>query len=303
MGEEANAPGGDEANAPGGDEANAPGGDEAGSGARCTGSGARGTGSGASDAPESGTRGGPGAVRSDGEAGELTDDADPEERLKRQRDDLRLLNQVMRHDIRNDLQLVGAYAELLDDHVDEEGREYLDVIKRNTQSAVSLTTTVRDLAEVMLREETEPSRVSLERVLSQQVEEVRSAYSEAVFTVDGSFPGADVVADEMLSSVFRNLLRNAVQHNDETPPKVTVSARVDEARGVAEVRVADNGPGIPESHRDEVFGKGEKGLDSPGAGIGLYLVRSLVEIYGGDVWIEDNEPKGTVFVVQLPLAA
>ncbi|MFW5999892.1 MAG: hypothetical protein ACOCPY_00380, partial [Halorubrum sp.] len=48
-------------------------------------------------------------------------DPDPEERLKRQRDDLQLLNQVMRHDIRNDLQLVGAYAELLDDHVDEEG--------------------------------------------------------------------------------------------------------------------------------------------------------------------------------------
>ncbi|WP_434522141.1 sensor histidine kinase [Halorubrum sp. AS12] len=229
------------------------------------------------------------------------DEVDPEERLKRQRDDLRLLNQVMRHDIRNDLQLVGAYAELLDDHVDEEGEAYLDVIKRNTQSAVSLTTTVRDLAEVMLRDDTEPSRVSLARVLSQQVEEVRSAYSEAVFTVEGSFPEAAVVGDEMLSSVFRNLLRNAVQHNDETPPKVTVSASVEAADGAAEVRIADNGPGIPEDQRDEVFGKGEKGLDSPGAGIGLYLVRSLVEIYGGDVWIEDNEPKGAVFVVQLPL--
>jgi len=231
------------------------------------------------------------------------DDPSPAERLKRQRDDLRLLNQVMRHDIRNDLQLVGAYAELLDDHVDEEGKEYLDVIKRNTQSAVSLTTTVRDLAEVMLREDTEPSRVSLDRILSQQVEEVRSAYSEAVFTVEGSFPEAEVVADEMLSSVFRNLLRNAVQHNDETPAKVTVSARADEGDGVVEVRVADNGPGIPENQRDDVFGKGEKGLDSPGAGIGLYLVRSLVEIYGGDVWIEDNEPKGAEFVVRLSLAA
>ncbi|WP_050033187.1 sensor histidine kinase [Halorubrum halophilum] len=227
--------------------------------------------------------------------------ADPEERLKRQRDDLQLLNQVMRHDIRNDLQLVGAYAELLDDHVDEEGREYLEVIKRNTQSAVALTTTVRDLAEVMLRDDAEPNRVSLARVLSQQVEEVRSAYSEAVFTVEGSFPEAEVVGDEMLSSVFRNILRNAVQHNDETPPKVTVSATAEAADGVAEVRIADNGPGIPEDQRDEIFGKGEKGLDSPGAGIGLYLVRSLVEIYGGDVWIEDNEPKGAVFVVQLQL--
>lgn len=232
----------------------------------------------------------------------MTDEVDPAERLKRQRDDLRLLNQVTRHDIRNDLQVVGAYAELLDDHVDEQGQEYLDVIKRNTDSAVALTTTVRDLAEVMLRDDAEPGHVSLERTLSQQVEEIRSAYSEAVFTVEGSLPAVEVRADEMLTSVFRNILRNAVQHNDKTPPTVAVSATADETNGVAEVRIADNGPGIPENQRGDVFGKGEKGLDSPGAGIGLYLVRSLVEIYDGEVWVEDNEPAGTVFVVRLRLA-
>jgi len=232
----------------------------------------------------------------------MDDGTDPEQKLKRQRDDLQLLNQVMRHDIRNDLQLVGAYAELLDDHVDEEGEKYLDIIKENTDSAVALTTTVRDLAEVMLREDTDPNHVSVERVLSQQIEEVRSGYAEAVFTIEGSFPEMDVVADEMLSSVFRNLLRNAVQHNDETPPNVTVSASINEADGVAEVRIADNGPGIPADQRDEIFGKGEKGLDSPGAGIGTVLSRSLVEMYGGDVWIEDNEPKGAIFVVRLSLA-
>jgi len=209
----------------------------------------------------------------------------PEERLKRQRDDL---------------QLVGAYAELLDDHVDEEGERHLEIITENTESAVALTTTVRDLARVMLREDAEPKQVSLDHVLSQQVEEVRSAYPEAVFTVEESVPDEAVVADEMLSSVFRNLLQNAVQHNDETPPIIEVSASVTE--DTVEVRIADNGPGVPEHLREEVFGKGERGLDSPGAGIGLYLVRSLVESYGGDVWIEDNDPTGAVFVVELELA-
>jgi len=160
----------------------------------------------------------------------MGDSSDPEARLKRQRDDLRLLNQVMRHDIRNDLQLVEAYAELLDDHVDEEGESYLEVIKENTESAVGLTTTVRDLSRVMLREDAEPEGVTLDRVLSQQVEEVRSSYTEAVFTIDGTIPSVEVLADEMLGSVFRNVLRNAVQHNDETPPVVDVAARVDDSR-------------------------------------------------------------------------
>ncbi len=230
----------------------------------------------------------------------MSDGRGPEERLKRQRDDLRLLNQVMRHDIRNDLQLVGAYAELLDDHVDDEGEDYLEVIKENTESAVALTTTVRELTQVLLRDGVEPQPIAIDQVLSQQVEEVRSTYPEAVFTVEGAFPGRRVLADEMVNSVFRNLLRNAVQHNDKTPPTVEVSAVVN--ADAVEVRIADNGPGIPADQRDEIFGKGEKGLDSPGAGIGLYLVRSLVELYGGSVGVEGAEPTGAVFVVRLPVA-
>jgi signal transduction histidine kinase len=102
----------------------------------------------------------------------------------------------------------------------------------------------------------------------------------------------------MLQSVFRNLVKNAIEHNDKTVPEVTVS--VSERDDTVLARVADNGPGIPDEQRSEIFGKGEKGLESDGTGIGLYLVSTLVDQYGGDVWIEDNEPEGTVFTVELP---
>ncbi|MFC7114549.1 sensor histidine kinase [Natronoarchaeum sp. GCM10025703] len=68
------------------------------------------------------------------------------------------------------------------------------------------------------------------------------------------------------------------------------------------VRIADNGPGVRESMKDDIFGKGEKGLESAGTGIGLYLVQSLVESYGGDIRVEDNDPTGAVFVVELQAA-
>lgn len=242
--------------------------------------------------------------------------ADSEQRrLEEQRDNLQLLNQVMRHDIRNDLQLVGAYAELLEDHVDEAGEEYLDIIKQSTGSAVDLTTTARDLARVMISEEGETRSVSLGAVLSQQIEEFRSGYPAAVVTVEGSIPTVEVVGNDMLDSVFRNLLTNAIQHNDKTPPTVTVSAEVTDAN--VDVRIADNGPGVPDSRKREIFGRGQKGLESSGAGIGLYLVESLVGTYGGDVRVEDgtgdpptgsgqqpddSDPGGAVFVVTLPMA-
>jgi signal transduction histidine kinase len=65
------------------------------------------------------------------------------------------------------------------------------------------------------------------------------------------------------------------------------------------VRIADNGPGVPDERKESVFGKGEKGLESDGTGIGTYLVKTLVSRYSGTVWVEDNEPRGAVFVVEL----
>ncbi|PSP19341.1 two-component sensor histidine kinase [Halobacteriales archaeon QH_10_67_13] len=228
----------------------------------------------------------------------MCDEEQKQERLEEQRDDMRLLNQVMRHDIRNDLQLVQAYAELLDDHVDEAGREYLNKIKESAESAVGMTTTARDLAQVLLRSEEETEPVSLAKALDHQVEDVVSAYPEAVVRVDGSLPETEVTANDMLDSVFRNLLRNAIEHNNTTPPEGTVSATVEGE--LVTVEIADNGPGVPDSRKDEIFGKGEKGLESGGAGVGLYLVRSLVESYGGRAWVGDNDPEGAVFVLELP---
>ncbi|WP_321168916.1 HAMP domain-containing sensor histidine kinase [Halorubrum sp. CBA1125] len=109
-----------------------------------------------------------------------------------------------------------------------------------------------------------------------------------------------VHANEMLASVFRNLLNNAVQHNDTETPTVTVTCEEDDDR--VRIRVADDGPGVADDRKTAVFGKGEKGIDSAGSGIGLYLVDRLTTQFGGDVWVEDNEPRGAVFVVELPKA-
>jgi PAS domain S-box-containing protein len=223
-----------------------------------------------------------------------------EKHLQEQRDNLTLLNEVMRHDIRNHLQLVVAYAELLEDRIGEDQREYLDIIQESATQVIELTTTARDLADVMLRSDSERRRKSLDRTLEDEVEDIRSAYPGTVLTVEQSTSGVDVLADDMLDVVFRNLLKNAIQHNDTDVPKVTVSVEADD--GQATVRISDNGPGVPDAQKERIFGRGELGLDSNGSGIGLYLVRALVESYDGDVWVENNDPDGATFVVRIPTA-
>lgn len=227
-----------------------------------------------------------------------------EEALERKTEELAVINRILRHDVRNDVSVMTGWAELLrdaDDGDDADDAETLDRIVDAGQHVVELTNEVRDLMNLVEEGATAPRRpVDLRDVLTDEAAKARMLYPDAEVTV-GDLPAVTVAANEMLGSVFNNLLGNAVVHNDADAPRVTVSAAVDGA--TVTVRVADNGPGVPDSEKRAAFGRGEHGLDSPGTGIGLYLVDRLVDGYGGSVWVTDNDPRGAVFVVELPVAA
>ena len=221
-----------------------------------------------------------------------------EQQIAEQRDNLQLLNQVLRHDLRNDLQLVTGHLEMIADSADEDTLPLVETARESAGHAIELTTTAGEMAEIMLTEETETRQIELRPTLAGVVDEISSAYPDATVTVEGEIPRVAVTATDMLDSVFDNLLSNAIQHNDKESPEVTVSAA--QRDGTVLISVADNGPGVPDPQKEEIFSEGETGLESSGTGIGLYLVQRLVGIYGGDVWVEDNDPAGAVFRVELP---
>ncbi|WP_424016569.1 PAS domain-containing sensor histidine kinase [Halorientalis pallida] len=232
-----------------------------------------------------------------GVARDITANKNYENRLERQRDGLKLLNRMVRHDIRNDLQLILLHLERLETNVEPAHGDRVGTAIESTQNAIALTRTARDLADVMLQSESSLERVDLAEAVETPLADVRASYPEATLAIEGTLPNTAVLADDMLHSVVRNLLTNAVQHNDTDAPTVTASATETDEEVV--LRVADDGPGIPDGRKDEVFARGEKGLESEGTGIGLYLVRELVDRYGAQVAIEDNDPEGTVFSVTL----
>lgn len=242
---------------------------------------------------------------------EITELRELEESLRQQRKQLDVLNRVLRHDIRNDMNVVVAWGEMLEDEVTPEGQEKLDRILRAGRHVVELTNVARDLSALIHGDEMPNLKsISLRQILSEELEKRRETFSHAEITMpEPPDPGTHVLANELLSSVFRNLVNNAVQHNHTAQPKVMITVK--ENVGSVRIRVADNGPGIPDDIKEDLFGEGEKGLESGGTGMGLFLVDSLVESYGGDVWIEDRagsesfgesdeaEQTGVVFVVEL----
>lgn len=219
--------------------------------------------------------------------------------LERHNDRLGVLNDVLRHDVRNDMAVVRARGELLREHLDSTDRqEDLRAVLDRVDHVVSLTETARDFAEVVSADRSgKTERIDLAPLLEEEVQTANRSHDDAIITTDGDLPDVAVRADDMLSSVVNNLLDNAVGHNDKETPEVTVS--VEARQEEVAIRVADNGPGIPDPQKDAIFHQGEKGEETGGTGLGLYLVETLVEQYGGRVSVADNEPRGAVFTVIL----
>lgn len=243
---------------------------------------------------------------------DITERVLAERRIQRQRDGmveererLALVNQLLRHDIRNDLNLVTGWADVLEEHVEPEGEAALKRVLGAAEHTLELVEAAGDFAEFFGEGEEPLVPTDLRAVLSAEVEKLRAEYENRPTSLTVTGPElperhVEVLATPLLSSVFSNLLNNAVFHNDKAAVRIDVAVETREETAV--VRVADNGPGVPDDRKETLFGQGEKRSESPGLGLGLYLVDTLVGFYGGSVWIEDADPEGSVFCVELRMA-
>lgn len=232
---------------------------------------------------------------------DITQQKQYEKELQEKTDQLDILNRIIRHDIRNDMNVIDLYLEnTLKKHKDkipEEVLEDLEKVRDRSSHVTELTKISRDIAETITKDKQKTTNIGLEEILKEQIEDIKTSYPETKIDVKTDIPDIDVLADEMLSSVFRNILFNAIQHSDKQTPKIEICTKQDKES--VTVSFSDNGPGIPDDLKETVFGKGEKSMDSTGTGIGLYLVDTLIKNYSGDVWIEDNKPEGCVFKIKL----
>jgi signal transduction histidine kinase len=106
---------------------------------------------------------------------------------------------------------------------------------------------------------------------------------------------------DKLAQVFINLIANSIKFNDNPNPVVTISSL--SRNGAYEVRVADNGPGIPESDRERVFDKFARGsIDrTVGSGLGLAISRQIVTKFEGTMLVTTSKAGGAEFIVRLPV--
>jgi signal transduction histidine kinase len=190
---------------------------------------------------------------------------------------------------------------------DERRLEYYDALARETERLRGFVETVLDVGRIQAgAARYRPTNVDLGTLVAYVVEEFgrRAAGEHAVSCI---VSGAAVVSvdDQALQRAMWNLLDNAAKYS---APKRPIAVRLDCEGDRAIIRIADEGPGIPEAEQPFVFDqffRGAAAIESAvrGTGIGLSLVRHIVEAHGGTVGVESTSRAGSTFRIELPAAA
>lgn len=215
---------------------------------------------------------------------------------------------MLSHDIKNPVQVILGYADMLCAVPEPDERE--EVVERIKQNARRILQLVGDFVEVRRLEAgqltlaAQPVRVAelVRRVVDNQNALAQAKKIALGLEVDEAVEDAEVRGDpRYLERVFTNLVDNALKY---TPPNGAVQVVLTPGDRWVEIQIRDSGPGIPPEELPYVFDKYRRvrRLDrQEGSGLGLFIVRTVVERHGGEVGVESDAGKGSVFRVRLPI--
>ena len=225
---------------------------------------------------------------------DVTTDREYEQRLE-------VVNRLLRHNLRNDMNKVSGWAEVAAEDADGEALAALRRIQTVAEDVADMSRKARRIEATLENRSDDFATVDTVDVLGSVVADLRERWPDAEIEV--SAPGtapARVQTPELLEVAFRNVVENAIEHGDRSPAVVEVSI---ESESGAEgdwtvVEVADDGPGIPAMERDILLAGEETALEH-GSGLGLWLVRWITQTAGGELEFDENEPRGSVVRIRL----
>jgi PAS domain S-box-containing protein len=221
------------------------------------------------------------------------------EQTRRERH-LDVLQRVLRHNLRNDLNIVLGMADMIVENAEtSQTREAAATIKQTANGLSRLRHEAKTVERVLGDSATLKS-VALEPVVQEVVEACRLRFDEATITVDMPEEMC-VIADNQLDILLENLVENAIEHNDVSDPQARIRATATDTTVTLEV--IDNGPGIPAYERQIVTGEKKITPLNHGSGLGLWLVKWITDTYSGRLEIETVDRGGSVVRILLDRAS
>ncbi|WP_460921022.1 two-component system sensor histidine kinase NtrB [Salinarchaeum chitinilyticum] len=215
---------------------------------------------------------------------DITERREREERLRDQKDRLDEFSEILTHDIRNPLSVARGHAELAQEQHD------IPELDRIAESLERIDALVDDVAELTKDGEAIGSTemVDVETVVTEAWRNVSTGDAELCIGTDVGTIEAD---ESRLHGLFENLFHNAIEHVGED-----VTLRVGRLSNADGLYVEDNGTGIPEAIREDIFEYGYS-TSEDGTGYGLSIVKQIVDGHGWDIAITESDAGGARFEI------
>ena len=228
---------------------------------------------------------------------DITDRYEREQQLQRYGQRLEVLNRVLRHDIRNGMNIIlGTATQCATDHPEVAGK--LEPVERKGREILALSEKAREAEAVMQDTPLQTTPVDVVPVVERVVDALAADYPAAEIRTD--LPGEAVVSGtDSLDAAVREVLENAIEHDDSPEPVVDVAVETGPQEAV--VAVDDEGPGLPQQER-QVLERGEESALTHSSGLGLWLVTWIVASAGGEIGLGSPDDSGTTVRLHLPLA-
>lgn len=227
---------------------------------------------------------------------EVRDITDSKSRERR----LRLLYRVLRHNLRNEMTLVMGHADYLESNADSEAvKAQVKEIREVAEAVGDLSESIRQIEEITEHDATRRSTVNVAETVRRVIEAAQRNYPDADVTIEER-TDSWVNADDGLRYAIEHAVQNAIQHNDRDTPTVTATVTTDDEHVI--VRIADDGPAIPQLELEALSLEFQPTSTAHGTGVGLWVMRWCIDSLGGELRFEDNTPRGNVVEFVLPRA-
>ena len=215
---------------------------------------------------------------------------------------LGVLNRILRHNVRTSVNVIEGFTDLLESGVDEAERSA--AIRAIRERATALSDISERIATLrnLLGGETEPSPLGMAEI-TRLVDDYRAGYDDAEIDLTIEVPDDVAIRNGgALRIAFEEIIENAVVHTDQDRPHVEITIRGSSTDGTVDIVIADNGPGIPEEEWEIIRNGTETPLRHANS-IGRWLIYWSVTALGGSIQLSDNDPRGSVFTLQVPTVA
>ncbi|KGE12599.1 sensor histidine kinase [Sphingobacterium deserti] len=227
-------------------------------------------------------------------------------KLARKNTDLDSLIHIISHDLKTPITSLQASLAILerklDSQMQDQERQLFTISKRSVNR---LTETIKNLGEIIKTKRLDNhniEKIDLCAMVNGIKSELEGTVAETNGEINVNIDFCEVYYDRIhLHSIIQNLITNALKYrHPQRRPIVNITSW--EVESGVNVRVEDNGLGIPEKQKQNLFNKYTRFHEHiEGTGVGLYLVRQLLGSHGGSIAVESEEGKGTAFTIFLPV--